>query len=129
MKIAYKKRHLNINLMLGLVWGAWSVTNIFFNDETRITDYGLMVISLLYLGLYAHQKHYKYLSIENGNIKVNGAFGKKIEMDKIRQIKKFAGDYTLKGENKELTINTQIIDPKSLLELDTTLQQLNVEWV
>ena len=130
MKISYKKKHLTINLILGLVWSVLSVANFIFDDETRILDYGFVVIALLYLGLYAYQRHYKYLSIENGIIQEGGPFGKKMEIDTIRKIKKFAGDYILKGENnKELTINTQIIDPKSLNDLDTALHGLNVEWV
>jgi hypothetical protein len=49
-------------------------------------------------------------------------------MTEIKRIKKFAGDYILKADKKELTINTQIIDPKSLVELNIELEKLNVEW-
>lgn len=129
MKISYKKRHLNINLILGLVWGVLSVANFIFDDETRILDHGFVVVALLYLGLYAYQRYYKYLSIQNGIIQEGGPFGKKMEMGTIQQIKKFAGDYILKGDNRELTINTRIIDPKSLNDLDTALHGLHVEWV
>ena len=129
MKIPYKKKHLTINLIFGLVWGVLSAANFIFDDETRILDYGFVVIALLYLGLYVYQRHFKYLSIENGIIQESGPFGKKMEIGAIRQIKKFAGDYILKGENKKLTINTQIIDPKSLNDLDTVLHGLNVDWV
>jgi hypothetical protein len=73
-------------------------------------------------------KNYKYLTIENGIINVNGPFGKKLNLTEIKQIKKFAGDFILKTEKKELTINTQIIDPNSLTELNAELEKLNVEW-
>jgi hypothetical protein len=56
------------------------------------------------------------LTIENGQIYVNKPFGKKISLTEIKQIKKFAGDYILKTDKTELTINTQIIDEKSLVE-------------
>jgi len=82
----------------------------------------------MYLGLYFYQKNYKYLTIENGIINVNGPFGKKLNMTEIKRIKKFAGDYILKTDKKELTINTQIIDPNSLAELNAELEKLNVEW-
>ena len=87
-----------------------------------------LVISLMYLGTYFYQKNYKYLTIENGIINVNGPFGKKLILTEIKRIKKFAGDYILKTDEKELTINTQIIDPNSLAELNAELEKLNVEW-
>ena len=34
----------------------------------------------------------------------------------------------IKTDNKELTINTQIIDPNLLAELNAVLEKLNVEW-
>jgi len=128
MKIGYKKKHLNVNLILGLVWLTWFFVGVFGKEKPNWTDYGWIVISIMYLGLYFYQKNYKYLTIENGIINVNGPFGKKLNLTEIKRIKKFAGDYILKTEKKELTINTQIIDPKSLAELNAELEKLNVEW-
>ena len=82
----------------------------------------------MYLGLYFYQRNYKYLTIENGIINLNGPFGEKINLTEIKRIKKFAGDYIIKTDKKELTINTQIIDPSSLAELNAELEKLNVEW-
>jgi hypothetical protein len=82
----------------------------------------------MYLGLYFYQRNYKYLTIENGIINLNGPFGKKINLTEIKRIKKFAGDYIIKTDKKELTINTQIIDPSSLAKLNAELEKLNVEW-
>jgi len=128
MKIAYKKRHLNINLILGLVWLVWFFVGVFVKEKLNWTDYGCGVISLMYLGLYFYQKNYKYLTIKNGVINIKGPFGKKLNLTEIKRIKKFAGDYILKTDKNELTINTQIIDPNSLTELNTELEKLNVEW-
>ncbi|PJA04971.1 MAG: hypothetical protein COX71_09130 [Flavobacteriales bacterium CG_4_10_14_0_2_um_filter_35_18] len=128
MKIGYKKKHLNVNLIIGLFWLIWFFVRVFEKNDPNWTDYGWIVISLMYLGLYFYQKNYKYLTIENGIINVNGPFGKKLNMTEIKRIKKFAGDYILKTDKKELTINTQIIDPNSLAELNAELEKLNVEW-
>jgi hypothetical protein len=128
MKIAYKKRHLNVNLILGLVWLVWFIVVIFGKEEPNWIDYGWIFISLLYLGMYVYLKNYKYLTIENGVIKQNGWFEKKINLNEIKRIKKFAGDYILKTDNKEMTINTQIIEPTSLSELNEELEKLDVEW-
>jgi|TARA_R110002033_G_scaffold154824_1_gene191114 hypothetical protein len=128
MRIRYKKRHLNINLILGIIWLVWFFISDFTKEKMNWTDYGWLVISLAYLSIYFYQKQNKYLTIENGIIKVNSPFGKKLNLTEIKRIKKFAGDYILKTDNKELTINTQIIDPNSLAELNAELEKLNVEW-
>ncbi|MDB9827953.1 hypothetical protein OAD14_00545 [Flavobacteriaceae bacterium] len=128
MRIGYKKRHMNINLIFGLVWLVWFFIGILTKDEPNWTDYGWIVISAMYLVGYFYQRQNKYLTIENGIIKINSPFGKKLNLTEIKRIKKFAGDYILKTDNKELTINTQIIDPNSLAELNAELEKLNVEW-
>ena len=128
MKIGYKKRHLNINLILGIIWLVWFFVFDFNKEEMNWTDYGWLVISIAYLSIYFYQKKYKYVSIENGILTVNRPIGKKLNLTEIKRIKKFAGDYILKTDKKELTINTQIIDPNSLAELNAVLGKLNVEW-
>ncbi|MDY2588109.1 hypothetical protein [Winogradskyella aquimaris] len=129
MKVAYKRRHLNVNLILGLIWLVWFSLGVFGKEEPNWTDYGWIFISLMYLGLYVYQKSFKYLTVENGIINVNGPFGKKLKMTEIKQIKKFAGDYIIKTDNEELTINTQLIESSALTELNSELEKLNVEWV
>ena len=128
MKIGYKKRHLNINLILGIMWLVWFFVFDLNKEEMNWTDYGWLVLSIAYLSIYFYQRQNKYLTIENGIIKINSPFGKKLNLTEIKRIKKFAGDYILKTDKSELTINTQIIDPKSLTELNTELEKLNVEW-
>lgn len=128
MKIGYKKRQMNINLIFGLIWLVWFFIGILTKDKPNWTDYGWIVISAMYLSVYFYQRQNKYLTIENGFIKDNSPFGKKINLTDIKQIKKFAGDYIIKTEITELTINTQVIDPNSLAELNNELNKLNVEW-
>ena len=56
MKIAYKKKLLNVNLILGLVWLIWFFVEVFEKEEPNWTDYGWIAISIMYLGLYLYQK-------------------------------------------------------------------------
>ena len=128
MRIEYKKRHLNIFLILGIVWLAIGLLNLNYDRENRWTDYGQIVFAIFYLVIFIYQKQNKYLTIKNGILKINGSFGKKVNLTEIKRIKKFAGDYIIKTDKKELTINTNIIDPKSLTELNAELEKLNVEW-
>ena len=128
MKTQYKKRQLNFNLIFGIIWLTYFLIQLIFDKEIHWIDYGWILISLAYFGIYFYQKKYKYVSIENGILTVNGPLGKKLNLTEIKRIKKFAGDYILKSDKKDLTINTQIIDPNSLAELNAELEKLNVEW-
>lgn len=126
MKIKYKKRHLNINLILGFIWLTWFFFNILNQEVPKLIDYGWLVISLLYFGIYFYQKTYGYLTIENEVITLNSLFRKKINLKDIIQVKKFAGDYILKTNKKELSINTKFIEPNALAELDAELDKLEL---
>ena len=127
MKIQYKKRRLNHSLIFGTFWLIISLLGIFTKENPYWTDYAFLIISFLYLGTYFYEKRNQYLTIENGLISVNQPFGKKIRLTEIKRIKKFAGDYILKTDKTELTINTQMIDPNSLADLNTELEKLNME--
>ena len=128
MKIQYKKRQLDFNLIFGIIWLIFFLLQLLFDDGLNWTDYGWIFISLAYSGIYFYQKKYKYVTINNGFLTVNGPFGKTINLMDIKRIKKFAGDYILKTDKEELIINTQVMDPNSLSELNKELEKLHVEW-
>ena len=128
MKIKFKKKRLYINLILGLVWLALGILNLTEDDKIRWTDYGYLVAGILYIGHYLYDLTNQYLTIENGTIRKNGlyGFGKRINLNEINWIKKFARDYTLKTHQRELKINTELIDKDSLTELNKILAELNL---
>ena len=128
MRIKYKPKHLNINLIFGLIWLVWFFIGVFVKEEPNWTDYGWIVISLMYLGMYFYQKNYNYLTIENGFIKQNWPFGKKMNLNEIKRIRHFAGEYILKSELKKMKINIDFIESESLSKLKTELKKLDVEW-
>ena len=111
-----------------IFWLIFGVLNLIFNDFGKWTTYSLLGISAMYIAIYSFNYFNQYLTIHDNVIKENYLFGKKIDLAEIKQIKKFAGDYILKTDNTELTINTQIIDPNSFAELNSELEKLNVEW-
>ena len=92
-------------------------------------DYGWLIISLAHLWLYFQNKNYHYLSIDHEFIRENLLFGKKISVKDIEWVRKFAGYYILKTDQKKMTINTHIIDSKSLTVLEIELQKLNALWL
>ncbi len=128
MKIRYTKKRLKSNLIFGFIWFFLGLTLLILNEFSSRLDYFWIILAIIYFGVYSYEYFNQYLTIENGTIKVNNPFGKKINLVEIKQIKKFAGDYILKTDKKNLTINTQIIEPNSLAELNAELEKLNVKW-
>ena len=128
MKIRFKKKRLYASLIIGIVWTGLGIFNLITDKHLRWSDYGYLVIGALYIGHYLYDLTFQYLNIENGTIQKNGLYGfrKKMNLNEIHWIKKFAGDYILKTETKELHINTELIDEKSLVELNKILSKLNL---
>lgn len=128
MKIKYKKEPLIVYLTPGFFWFMFFNVILFEKEELNWIDYGWIVMSLIYLGIFFYRKKYYYLTIINDNIRVNGPLGKELKLTEIKRIKKFAGDYIIKTDQKEIIINTQITDSSSLKELDAELEKLDVVW-
>lgn len=127
MITSYKKRSINFNLVYRLFHIVLAFIMMYVEEHLLMT-YFWMAFSVLCIINYYFQKTYQYLSIENGIIKINEPFGKKLKLYEIQKIKKNPGDYILKTGHKELTINTQIIKPKSLILLNSELEKLNAVW-
>lgn len=124
MKIHYKKKRLNVNLIFGVIWIIFGVTAIlFFSDN--FFNYGYLALGVFYFILYIFESKRQYLTITNRTISKNQLITKKINLKDIKAIKKFAGDYKLKTDTTELTINTRLIEEKSLSDLETVLKGLN----
>ncbi len=126
MKIRFTKKRLKHSLIFGIVWLALGTTAVIFNSD-NVFNYGYLVIGILYFGTYLFENNKQYLTIENGIISKNHLIPKKVNLNEIKRIKKFAGDYILKTDSTELRINTELIEKKSLTELDTVLENLNLE--
>lgn len=126
MKIKYKKKRLYANLTIGVVWVILGIINLILEEKIEWNDYGYLAIGVLYIGLFFYEILNQYLTIDQGMIKKHSIFKKEIHINDITWIKKFAGDYTLKTDTQKLKINTELIEPKSLEELNKILRELNL---
>jgi len=126
MKIRFKKKRLKYYLIFGILWLVLGTTAVIFNPESFF-NYGYLLMGILYAGTYLFENKKQYLTIENGIISKNHLIPKKINLNEIKRIKKFAGDYILKTDSTELRINTELIEENSLAELNTVLEKLNLE--
>lgn len=136
MKINYSKERLNSNYKLGLyfviagtimtiAFTIFSESNEFQLDSAGIGLIGAGIFSLI---IYYYEKKKQYLTIKDGILTKNTLIPKNINLNEINRIKRFAGDYKLRTNKAEFIIDTQIIDPNSLTELNAELEKLNVEW-
>ncbi|MCM4161934.1 hypothetical protein FHG64_15860 [Antarcticibacterium flavum] len=128
MKIKYKNPPLKIYLIVGLLWSIWSLILFVFKEDLHWTDYVWILFAIMFLGSYLYLKQFQYLIIENGFINYYSPFSTKSKKAEIKGVKKFAGDYILKTDKIDFTINTQLIDPDSLAVLNAELTKLNVGW-
>lgn len=128
MKIAFKKRHLNINLFYGLLFILTGLITLKSN-QNRWYDIFSILLPILFVTKYFLLKHNKYLTIDKGIIKINSLFGGQVKMSKIKQIEKYAGKYIIQTDNKKLSIDTHIIEEKSLVKLNAELENLNIKWI
>lgn len=126
IKIRFTRKRLNYNLFFGLAWLTLGILKLVMDTTLDEIDYVWFGIAGLSIGTYFYEYMNQYLTIEGGIISKNYPFGNKIKLREIKQIKKIAGDYILKTDRNELTINTQIIDKNSLSELNEILGQLDL---
>jgi hypothetical protein len=126
MNIRFKKKRFRYYLIFGILWLVLGTSAVIF-DLNNPFSYGYLLLGILYVGTYLFENKKQYLTIENGIISKNHLIPKKINLNEIKRIKKFAGDYILKTDSTELKINTDLIEEKSLEELNTVLENLNLE--
>ena len=128
MKIPFKKRHLNSNLFYGFFFMIMGLI-VLKSNQNPWHAILCVLLPILYVAKYFLLKYCKYLTLDKGVLKVNNLFGKQIKMDEINQIEKYAGKYLIKTDRKKLSIDTHLIEKKSLIALNAELENLNIAWI
>ena len=131
LKIRFKKKRLYSNLIIGVIWLVFAVIILFTEfteEENHWMIYVYPIIGFLYLGQYWYDSTFQYLIIDDNTIQRNIFYGtnRKIALKDITWIKKFAGDYILKSDQKDMHIDLHLIDESSLDELNKVLANLNL---
>ena len=126
--VLYKKKHIYVNLALGIIWLANGIFQTFFNEKFYWFNLLWFVLALCYFYLFYNQKVKQYLTLGNGVIKQNWPYGKKMFLNDIVEIRHFAGDFILKSKDAKLSINGQVIEEYSRTELINALKKLDVKW-
>lgn len=128
MKIRYKNNTGIFYLLLGILWIAMGIFGLSLEGDNPFFDYASIAFGILYVLMFLYQRNYQYLKIENGVVQKSlfHASPRRITLKKVVWIKKFAGDYILISDEKKFHINYDLIEKKSLLELEKFLSQLNL---
>jgi len=121
MKIRYKRSRSIFYLTMTVIWTILLIVNIMYADSSNWTFWIWIILPIGYISSYIFEYTNQYLTVEKGSIYRNSLFPKKLELNKIKTFKKFAGDYILQTDQNELRINTTLIDQDSLKELDQIL--------
>ncbi|MFD2891395.1 hypothetical protein ACFS5J_05135 [Flavobacterium chuncheonense] len=134
-KIRYSKERLRNNLRMGMffisigiilvllsfVIGEWKEISI---QSVGIGQFGAGIFMLI---LYYFENRKQYLTMVNGELTKNTLFPKKIKLNQVKSIREFAGDLKLITDKNEFVIDTQIIEPNSLVELKNELNKYKLK--
>lgn len=127
MNIQYKKKNLKSNLLFGAMWLIIGIISLLTLDKNNWIGFGFLILAFLYFTHYIYININPYIKIDNKIISTNSLFSKKVNLNRIERIKRFPGEYILIEGTTELKINTELIEEKSLAELNTVLENLNLD--
>lgn len=130
MKIRYKKNFMNWALGIVVLDLIFTFALFFIWDSKASIKYFCLTQSIIFSSLIFHALYHQYLTLENGYLYRNDSrYRIKINLADVKQIKKMEGELLIKAGNKDLTVNTFLIDPNSLTDLQIELEKLDVEWI
>jgi len=129
MKIRIKKKLQRGSLILGVSYLFLTLLKIIFSEKALWSDFGFILVSLLFFVQFLYNTKYPYLNIENGIILINGPLGKKVTVDDIEYVRTFYDDYIFHTKSKELTISTEHLEASSKKALQLKLEELGVKVV
>ncbi|MEQ8469806.1 MAG: hypothetical protein RIC35_01395 [Marinoscillum sp.] len=129
MNIKYRKKRLRLNFVLAIVWLGLTIAQAYFVDNTYLLM-GWIIIGVLNFSQSAYRYFMPYLTLKGGLLIVHEFLNhSSIELSESTRIKKFAGDYIFKNNGKELTVDTQLIEPTALIALNNELEKVSIQWV
>lgn len=127
MRIKYSKKRLYSSFFLGGIFALLALMRLVENPEHPWLYYIQLFLGLLGVGAYFYENHFQYLIIYNGILTKNTLKRKAIQLNKITRIKSFAREIKLFTSEEKLSINTQLIDNNSNIDLLKVLGSLEVK--
>ena len=128
LTLRYGRKRLRHYFIFGVLWLVFgSVAIVFFNET--VFNYGYFVIGMMYFGIFIFENSKQYVTIGNGMLIKNNLISKKMMLEDIIQIKKLAGDYVFMSDTDKIEINMSFLDIESLKELQTFIEELQLNKI
>lgn len=125
MRFNYSNKQKKTYLILGAVTLLLSSINIFLEDNYEFLS-SLTGLGVLYFLMGIYYWKAPYLKIENGIISKHEVLVFKRNLDEIKKVKRFTDEFTFKTEDKELTVNYNLMsteDQKRFFEFVERFQE------
>lgn len=135
-KIKYTEKRLRNNFRIGLLFIALGIMFFLIPYVVGVGKYdflfkavgiGEIAGGIFGLIIYYYESKNQYLTFKNGELTKHTLFPKSVKLSDVKSIKEFAGDIKLIIDKKEFVIDTNVIEPSSLLELRSELQQYELQ--
>lgn len=126
MKVAYSKKRLYTNLILGIFWIVLSVAYYMTIRQFRWNAYLTLAVGLAYIALYIIESRKSYFEIGDNILKINTIPAKEIKLDEIKAVNYYAGDFIFITSDKKLKIVQNQINKDQLAEFQSFFNTLNL---
>ncbi|MGV4413450.1 hypothetical protein [Chryseobacterium sp. T1] len=126
MKVAYSKKRLYTNLILGIFWIVLSIAYYMSIKQFRWNAYLTLAGGLAYIILYILESRKNYFEITDNTLKINSIPAKEIKLDDIKAVNYYAGDFTFITSDKKLKIVQNQINKDQLSEFQDFFKTLNL---
>jgi hypothetical protein len=126
MKILHNQSQLKKILFLGIGYVIIGLLSL-LTSSSNIFLSGSIGIGIVFISQYFYNKNRAYVILTENSIMSNGIIKKEIEIKNVKSIKYFAGDYIIKSAEKEIVIDTNLVDKESLSNLKNYFENLKFE--
>jgi hypothetical protein len=126
IQLRYNLKNQRYFIIAGALFILLFVIELIASNEIK---YFNIALALLYIATYFYHKKVPFLTIQKGVLKQHWWFGKRIDSKDINEIKYFAGEYIVRSAQKEIRIDTHLIDPRDQPLLTDFLRTHQDKWV
>lgn len=120
MDFPYKKKTVRNHFVLGSAWILIGIIGVAMNRISWANCF-FILLGLGSIALYFHDKKNPYLTIEDGKIRKNNLFGRKLDLNTLQHLKKGKGKIQLTTSEQQMTIRLHFIDETQHFELTKML--------
>lgn len=126
IQLRYNLKNQRYFIIAGALFILLFVIELIASNEIKHFN---IALALLYIATYFYHKKVPFLTIQKGVLKQHWWFGKRIDSKDINEIKYFAGEYIVRSAQKEIRIDTHLIDPRDQPLLTDFLRTHQDKWV